>query len=247
MANQFETSFVPQQPLLKVEAGQRPRVPLDLALIVSLIVFFVTLAVAGGAYFYKQQVDKQVLSRGEDLKAAEALFDTSKISIYKELQVKLTTAKTLVDSHTIFSLIFDLIETKAATNIGLTSLNFGQEASNGEVSLLLTGQAPSYEAVYFQVQKWRESKPVIKNVEVTSLLLEETSGIVAFGVKLSLDSKTLGYANMLAASNAAKAQAAATAAPSAFTEPPAPPTSPTTTQEFSTSTKNSGKPTTTKI
>lgn len=239
MTNQFETAFVPQQPLLRVEAGQRPRVPLDLALIVSLIVFFVTLAVAGGAFFYKQQVDKQVISRGEDLKAAEALFDTGKISTYKELQVKLTTAKTLVDSHTIFSLIFDLIETKAATNIGLTSLTFGQEGNSGDVSLLLTGQAPSYEAVYFQMQKWRESKPVIKSVDMTSLSLEEASGIVSFSVKIALDAKTIGYANMLAASNAANAQQAAAAAPSAFTEPsPLPITpAPTSTPVFSTSTK----------
>jgi hypothetical protein len=213
MANQFETSFVPQQPLLKVEAGQRPREPLNLSLIMSLIIFFVTLAVSGGAYFYKQQVDKQILVKGEELKAAEKLFDTDKISMYKDLQMKLTTAKTLVDSHTIFSLIFDLIETRAATNIGLTSLNFGQEGA--DMNLALTGQAPSYEAVYFQVQKWRESKPVVKSVEVTSLMLEESSGIVSFGVKISIDPKTIGYARMLAASGAkAQQQAAAVASTS---------------------------------
>lgn len=243
MANQFETSFVPQQPLLKVEGGQRSREPLNLSLIVALVVFFVTLAVAGGAYFYKQQVDKQVVQKGIELKAAEQLFDTSKISTYKDLQVKLTTAKSLVDSHTIFSLIFDLIETKAATNIGLTSLVFGQEAN--DMSLILNGQAPSYEAVYYQVQKWRESKPVIKGVDVTSLQLEEATGIVTFGVHITIDPKTIGYARMLAATNAAKAEAAVDATPSVFTETAPVSVATTSTSTLAAPVKGKDKPATT--
>lgn len=232
MANQFETTFVPQQPLLKVEGGQRPREPLNLSLIISLIVFFVTIAVGGGAYFYKQQVDKQVAGMGAELKAKEQLFDTDKITHYKGLQVKLTTAKSLVDAHSIFSLIFDLIETRAAQNIGLISLQFAQEGP--DTVLILNGQAPSYEGVYFQVQKWRESKPVIKNVEVTNLSLEEVSGIVAFGVKMTLDPTTIGYARMLAASGAKESaplsEPVAPPAPTVriLTAPPSEPTSSTT-------------------
>ncbi len=245
MANQFETTYVPQQPLLKVEGGQRPHEPINLSLIISLVVFFVTLSVAGGAYFYQQKVDRQVKEIGEQLLAAESLFDIEKINTYKNLQVKLTTAKSLVDSHSIFSLIFDLIETRAAQNIGLTRLGFTQEGN--EMFLSLGGQAPSYEAIDWQVQKWRESKPVVKNVEVNSIALEETSGIVSFGVKMTIDPSTIGYARMLAASGAKK-ESQASVTPVVAPAPVAPIvlTSTSTTSLFSSTTKVNSKATTTK-
>lgn len=198
MPNPFETSFVPQQPLLKVEAASRPREPLNVPLVISLVVFFVSLAVAGGAYLYRDSVNKQVVSKGEQLTAAEKLFDIEKINIYKNLQVTLTTAKSLVDNHTIFSLMLDFLEARTAENIGLTSLNFSQ--SDGPTFLSVTGQAPTYEAAYFQIEKWRESRPIVKNLDVASIALEETSGIINFAVKMEIDPQTLGYARMLAAS-----------------------------------------------
>ncbi len=107
-------------------------------------------------------------------------------------------AKKLADNHTIFSLILNLIEARAAQNIGLTALTF---ANDGDVATLsLVGQAPSYEAAYFQVETWRNSKPMIKSVDVSALTLQEESGIVDFSVKISIDPKTLGYGQMLARS-----------------------------------------------
>lgn len=239
MASQFETSFVPQQPLLKVEGmTQRPNKPLNIPLVIALIVFFVTLATSAGVYFYKEQTIKQVAAKGEQLKAAEQLFSVDKVNEYKNLQIKLTAAKALVDSHLIFSVIFDLIETKAAENIGLTSLGFGQDAL--DTSLTLTGQAPSYEAVYFQVQKWRESKPVVKNVEVTSLSLEQTSGIVSFGVKMTLDPSVFSNKTVLAARGASTKVTTTAPETSPLSQPA------TTTTKFSTSTILTGKSTTTK-
>ncbi len=198
----FETSFVPQQPLLKVEGVSRPREPLNLSLIISLLIFFATLSVCGGAYFYKDSVDRQVEEKGKELLSAERLFEVDKINTYKTLQTTLGTAKSLADEHTIFSLIFDLLEARAASNIGLTALGFAMDGER--TTLSLTGQAPTYVAAYFQVQKWREAKPMVESAEVTSLFLDELSGIVSFTVKVTLDPKTLGYARMLAASSAGK-------------------------------------------
>lgn len=195
MANQFETSFVPQQNLLKMGSQERPGEPLNFSLIVSLVAFFVVLALAGGEYFYKQQAEKQLIQKGQELTAKEKLFDTDKINSYKNLQVTLSTAKNLVDNHKIFSLVFNLLELRAAENIGLTSLLFTQDGEGQH--LMLSGQAPSYEAVYYQVQKWRESKPMMKSAEVMSLNLDDSTGIINFNVKIDIDPKTLGYAQML--------------------------------------------------
>ena len=197
MANQFETSFVPQQPLLKVEGSSRARQPINISLVLSLIIFFVTLAVAGGAYFYEQQMLRQVEETKNELAAKEKTFDIDKISTYKNLQLTLDTAKSLAGNHLIPSGLFDIIEERAAENIGLTAFSFAQEGNSSY--LTLSGQSPTYEAAYFQLTKWRETKPLMKSVEMTSVSLDETSGIVTFSAKIEIDSQTLGNARYLAA------------------------------------------------
>lgn len=235
MANLFETSFVPQQTLLKVGSQERAREPLNFSLIVALLAFFIVLALAGGEYFYKQQTEKQVIQKGQELTAKEKLFDIDKINTYKNLQVTLSTAKNLVDNHTIFSLILNLLELRAAENIGLTSLSYTQDGEGSHI--ILSGQAPSYEAAYYQVQKWRESKPMMKNVVVMAINLDDATGIVNFNVKIDIDQKTLGYAQMLAVT-AQKAPVVPTVAPADTSEPSPVSTSTSSVKANSTTTKS---------
>lgn len=194
MANLPETSFMPQQPLLKVEGSSRRREQVNLALVVALVIFFITLFLAGGVYFYKTKIDKEVHEKGQQLADEERNFDVNDINVFKNLQATLGIAKQLVDSHTIFSVLLDMTETHAAENVGLTA--FAYQKSDGGVSLTLAGQAPSYAAVYFQLMEWRQTAHV-KKVEVTSLVLDERTGIVTFSVQVDIDSAYLGYSQVL--------------------------------------------------
>lgn len=207
MANFFETSFVPQQPLVKVEAGGgKRREPVNVALVVALILFFVTVAVAGGMYFWEKKTTETKDVAGKELEAMEKNFDIDKINSYKSLQSTLRNAKSLVDDHTIFSVILDTVEKNAAGNIGLTSLAF--DGANNKSVVSLSGQAPSYKAVYFQVQTWRGIKPIFKNVKVTSLTLSEMSGIINFSAEIEVDAKSLAFQKYLADMAAAPAPVA---------------------------------------
>ena len=75
---------MPQQPLLRVEGGGRRAESINLALVVGIIVFFVTLSVAGAMYFYKAKLDKQVLAKGQQLADQEKKFNVDEIAIYKK-------------------------------------------------------------------------------------------------------------------------------------------------------------------
>lgn len=203
MANFFETSFVPQQPLVKVEAGgMGRREPLNIALIVALIIFFVTIAVAGGMYFWEKNTELRKNAIGQELADMEANFDIDKISSYKTLQATLRNARNLVNQHVIFSVVLDSVERNAAENVGLTNLSFS--AAGDKSMLSLSGQAPSYKAVFFQLETWRGMKPIFQNVEVTSLGLSENSGIVDFNVKIDVDTKSLYFQKYVAAIAAAQ-------------------------------------------
>ncbi len=194
MANLPETTFMPQQPLLRVEGGSRRSEPINLALVVANIIFFVTLSVAGGMYFYKAKLDKEVLAKGQQLADQEKKFNIDEITVYKNLQTSLTAAKKLVDSHTIFSVILDTIESHAAENVGLTSFDYKKEDAG--IKLSVSGQAPSYAAVYFQIEEWRKT-PHVKKVNVVSLALDEHTSVVAFSATIDIDPSYLDYAQVL--------------------------------------------------
>ena len=196
MTNFFETSFVPQQPITKPDqGGLRRRESVNTALIVALILFFTTIAVAGGMYVWKKNIETKRNTAGLELAAMEKNFDINKIHSYKDLQVTIQDTKTLVDNHMIFSVVLDNIERYAAENIGLTSLAFG--TAGNKLLLTLTGQAPSYKAVYFQIETWRGMKPLFKDVEVTSLSLSEGTGIVTFSAMFEVDAHALAFQKYL--------------------------------------------------
>lgn len=197
MPNTFETSFIPKQPLLKIEGNSQRRESVNVALVVSLIIFFVTASVAGGLYFWKGKVFETVRERAVELKDAEKNFNIDDINTYKRLQISLDTAKRLVDEHTIFSVAFNIIEDQTAKNIALTSLTYGQEPLG--VSLVLSGQAPSYSALYFQVNSWKNMNPLVKMVELTSFVLDEKSGVVTFSVKIILEGSYFRSAQVIQA------------------------------------------------
>lgn len=187
MANQFETDFIPQQPILRIEGTPRSGESVNLALILALIIFFVTIAVSVGAYLYRAQVEKRVYEKSLLLQEAEKDFNIDEIDIYKRIDSRLTLAKKLVDEHTISSVAFDILESSVAQNIGLTSLAFSKDSKGNFINI--TGQAPSYAAVYFQAESWRALRPKIMSVEVAAMALEEKNGIVTFSMKLLVDAR----------------------------------------------------------
>jgi hypothetical protein len=95
MANSFDTSFIPQQPLLKVEGSSRPAEPVNLALVFAFIIFFATLIVLGGVYFYKTSVETRVLASETILKEKEASLRVEEIDRYKAFSDRLMVAKKL--------------------------------------------------------------------------------------------------------------------------------------------------------
>lgn len=195
MDKSFETSFMPQQPLLRVEGVSRRREPVNIAMILALVIFFVTLAVCGGMYFYKLQVDKRVHARAVELEEAEKLLDIDEIELYKKIDMRIDTAKNLLENHTVFTVILNLLEESSAQNIGLTSLGYSGDKKS--FSLMVGGQAASYGAVYFQANAWRAMAPLVQSVSIESLNLDDTSGVVSFNARFIINPDMTKYTRLL--------------------------------------------------
>lgn len=197
MPNPLETSFIPQQPLLKAEGTSARREPLNTAMVISLIIFFVTVAVTGGMYYWRSVIVETVEEKKLELQDAESQFSIDQVRYYERLQVALDTAKKLVDEHTIFSVVFDLIERRVAQNIGLTGLQYAIDPEKGTL-VTLKGQAPSYAALYFQIEEWKKTETVTA-VELEDFLLDDTTGIINFTATLSVEPASLRQSTVLVA------------------------------------------------
>jgi hypothetical protein len=200
MANDFETSFIPQQPLLKVEGTTRRREAVSFALILAFIVFLVTLGVAGGLYLKKRSIEKEVADYTQQLVDAEKRISVDDIDKFKKIELRLGEAKKLLSAHVAFTTVFDLLEETVAENVMLTQLSYVQ--SEESLKVALSGLAKSYSAVYYQIEQWKKMAPMVKSVTLGSVELNLTRGVIQFKVDIILSPEYIRYSNVVAAETA---------------------------------------------
>lgn len=214
MNNSFDTSFIPQQPLLRVEGSLRRRESVSFALVLALVIFFLSLGLSGGVYFYKTIVDKRVLVLEKQLESKEASLKIDDIERYKAIDARLDIAKKLLLGHTAFSSILDLLEKITARDVGWTALSYGIDDKDGSIVLSLSGQTSSYDAVYNQAQSWRGIPMLLKKVDVDMPVIRPENGIVTFGAKLVIAQDYVKYARLITGMDAAQKQEGAKVATS---------------------------------
>jgi hypothetical protein len=196
MQNSFDTSFIPQQPLLRVEGAPRRQEPVNFALMLAFVLFFVSLITAGGIYFYKSQIDARIAASTEELAALEKTLDVDEIEKYKRVDARIVMGRALLRDHGVFTIVLDFLEETTAKNIGLTSLNYSLNSEN-KVEVRLTGEGPSFQSVYFQSEEWKRATPLTEKVKIDSISLDDTTGVVVFNALIVLNSPLLKYEKLL--------------------------------------------------
>jgi hypothetical protein len=146
MDNNFQTSFIPKKPLVEEKAPRTRKVSLFNFL--ATLVFFASLAAAGGMYFYKSTLETGIEKKQADLERAQAAFDPETISELVTLDRRISTSLTLLDSHTKLSPIFDLLSEVTLTTVQFTDFKFSTPENAGDaIRVQLIGIAPGYKTV----------------------------------------------------------------------------------------------------
>lgn len=190
MDTRFETSFIPQQPLLRVEGTQRRREHVSLSLLFALIIFFATIAVAGGVYYLREDAERKLSEAKHQLDEREKNINIDEITSLKLLSTRFEAAEKVLSNHVALSAVLDLLEETTSVNVGFTSFAFSQSGDAPGVALI--GEAPSYMTVYLQAEDLRKH-PLIKQVDIANIALSEATGIVGFSMNLKLDPDLTKY------------------------------------------------------
>ncbi|KKW34866.1 MAG: hypothetical protein UY81_C0060G0005 [Candidatus Giovannonibacteria bacterium GW2011_GWA2_53_7] len=187
---QFDTSFLPQQPLARVDGGAHNKEPISLSMIVALILFFMMLFATGGVVLYKVNLERRIAAEMGELASKEKDIPMGTIAEFDRLHSRLTAATQILDGHSAFSLVLDILSGGTAVNVGYSKFIFS--GADGVSTIVLDGIAPSYAAVYFQGEALR-SRPYVQNVMITNPVLDIRTGAVNFQMEVTLRPNALRY------------------------------------------------------
>lgn len=188
--NGFQTSFIPKKPLVEEKAPRSHKVSLFNFL--ATLVFFASLAAAGGMYFYKSTLESGIEKKQADLERAQAAFDPGTIQELITLDRRINTSMELLDKHMIISPIFDLLSDSTLTTVQFTDFKFETpDATSDEIKVELIGVAPGYKTIGLEEEAFAKNQ-YIKNPVFSNLTLG-TKGQVTFNVTFTVDPALLEY------------------------------------------------------
>lgn len=192
METGLQSSFIPKRPI--VQTVGPTRVTVSFFTVIALVLFFVALAGSLGVFFYERYLNQNIAEADADLVRAQGAFDPTVIKTMIRLDARLTSAKTLLASHTALSPLFDILG-KSTLKRSVRFKTLDVETAPDKISLRMKGQATGFTAIALQSDAFGKDKR-LKNPLLSDLALDPT-GAVSFTFTATIDPSVLVYKNVL--------------------------------------------------
>jgi hypothetical protein len=218
MEQKFQTSFIPKKqnaPVGGIMGGsiggsqiqQRPKTHVSsLYMAIAVIIFIISIAAAGGAYFWKSYQSSANAQYKIDLADRQKQFDLNLITKLKAINTQIDSAQKLLNNHVAFSRIFDIIQKMTVSEIRFLSMDFKDSVeNNGKLTISMKGQGKNLSAVAFQsdilseLSKYGISN-VVKNPIISNPTLDST-GSVSFSFSAEIDKSAVSYSQSITGDN----------------------------------------------
>lgn len=196
MEQNFQTSFIPQKPIIKENVVSSRSV--NIFLIISIFVLFTVLIGTGGLYFYKGIVAKKITNLENSLNLAKNRFEPSKITQLQTLDNRLKASSEILAKHLTIVPIFKALEQLTMKTVRFTKFSYSlgtEDSTNIKVSM--SGVAIGYRSIALQSDLFAKNKNLID--PVFSNLTLDTSGNVIFNLNFFVSSDFLNYKKTLMA------------------------------------------------
>lgn len=195
MEPQFQRSFIPKKPIVAPTAA-RVSSPINLLSLIATVIFIVSLALAGGSYFYRGLLQKQIADDQTSLDRAKGAFEPELINQIVRLDSRIEQGKKLLSSHVSVTPLFDLLSKVTLPTVRFKDFSFAY-LSPTKVSVAMKGQADSYSSIALQSDLINAQKAFSDTV-ISDLALDP-QGTVSFSVASNIDPTLVSYAASAAA------------------------------------------------
>lgn len=194
----MQTSFIPKKPVVDNHSSGSG---ISLFLLISIILFIVSVAVAGGVFVWKNSLVKQIAQNKTDLEAVRSSYEEGTINALIRLDDRIKQANILLSKHLAVSPVFLLMEKNILQKVRLKTLKFSYAPDN-KIKVDLSGLARSYEVLSKQSDAFGSanlrdyiSRPVISDFSLTP------DGNISFNFNALVDPKLVSYTEMLKIGN----------------------------------------------
>ncbi len=183
------TSFIPKTRITAGLTRTGKGAGFGLGMLVSGFILFVSLALFGGVYFYKNSLQKGIDEAVASIELARKAFEPGLIMELISLNSSINSVKIVLNQHRAPLRILDLIGNLVLKDVFFS--NFAYSFDDKIVLVKMTGEAKSYAGVALQAKVFEEND-AIDEVYFSGLSLKE-EGKVGFSVELTVKPEFLIY------------------------------------------------------
>lgn len=198
MEAQYQTSFIPKKPL--TESGQKKSGGMSLFLLLSIIIFLISLGSVAYVVLFKQAYIKTIEEEQKTIETNKngLVSDSLTIESLVELDSRINVANKLLKNHIAVSPMFDFLQQATLKSVRFKNFSFtssGKDSVN-RVSIQMSGQAKDWETVALQADEFgkTEWKKIISEPKVSNLSLN-SDGSISFVFSAYINPNYLVYEN----------------------------------------------------
>lgn len=188
MTPNFQSSFIPKEPVATQEVFKKKKTGLVGVLVVSL--FISSIIISAGLYFYKGMIKSDIQNLELQLAESEKNIDRKTIEQMVSFDKKLSAVKMVVLKHRVVSNFIGLLASSTVSSVHFSSFNYG-DLEKGSLAVKLKGKASSYASVALQESIFSQNKN-FKSLLFSDLNLSD-DGLVSFDLNISVDPQISSY------------------------------------------------------
>ncbi len=202
METHFQTSFIPKKPVISAsqQVSPSPHQSASLLMVIGVIVFIISILLAGGAYGWKSYLVSQRESYKKTLEEHKKQFKLDLITTLKQTDAKIDLAKQILNDHIATTLILDKLGRVTSDGIRFTTLDLNSAPGKG-ITLGLNGYGPSYKVVAFQSDLFSHLEDYGLRGEVLGGVvtnpIQNQNSTVSFDMTASINSDSVSYKRTL--------------------------------------------------
>ncbi len=191
--NTTEISFIPKSSLVRGDSFMERIRPRSIVGVLSILVFILTVGTYTGLYFYGNSLEEKNKKIAADIVSAQSVFNQSpEISKAKVFRDHAEIARELLDAHIAVSPVLRFIEQNTVQSILYEKFSFTRDGNN--LTLELTGEAPTYASLAYQADVLREKSKELTGFSIGDVVLTKF-GTITFTIKAVFARGYLSYLN----------------------------------------------------
>lgn len=196
MNNNIQTSFIPKKPI--VEDSRITSSSVSLFLVVSIIIFLVSLSLVAWVALTKASMIKQIEANKQTISTNKAQFEAGTIESILRLDSRIKVADELLDKHIVVSPIFNFLEQRTLKTVRFRNFKFynSGKSNDGEniVKVEMQGLARDFKTIALQADEFGkpEYRNIIKDINFSNLNLTQ-DGYVSFSFSANIVPLFISY------------------------------------------------------